>query len=325
MKILCIGGTGTISTSFVKKALEQGHDLTVLCRGNRNQRIPKGVRIISSDAYCLHESASKTILNTDWDTVVNWTIYTKDQAKLDINRFAKNTNQYIYISTTSVYDGSNLLSPIQESQGYLDTTWSYSRNKIDVEKIFLQEFKNTQFPVTIVRPCHTYNDFTVPTNIQGLGYGLINRIESQRNILMHGDGNSYWTLTHSDDFSHYFIQLLNCAYIKGEIFHIASDEYHTWNDILTIYSDLIGKKVNPVYMTPEEIMAKSPVIGESIIHDKMYNRIFDLTKIKSRIHSCAPHIPLKNGLARVFEWHKMHPEAIWFNQVIEAELAKLNL
>src|ERR1700730_764988 len=99
MKILCIGGTGTISTSFVRIAYATGHEVTIICRGTRNERTPKGVRSFKSDAYNLNDSLSKEILNTDWDCVINWTIYTPDQAQLDIKRFGKNTAHYIFISS----------------------------------------------------------------------------------------------------------------------------------------------------------------------------------------------------------------------------------
>lgn len=325
MKILFIGGTGTISSSCLSAALEMGHDISILCRGTRNERIPKGVKIFTGDAYQLDDSVSQAIEKIDWDCVINWILYEPNQAQLDIKRFSKNTKRYFFISTTSVYDDSNNDGLIIESQKYLETSWFYSKNKMNAEKVFLQAYKDENFPVTIIRPGHTYNDFTIPANIQGFGYGLIKRIEEQKNILVHGDGNSYWTLTHSDDFAKYFIQLLQSSAIEGEIFHIANEEYHTWNEIFSVYSDLIGKKIHKIYMSDSEIYKASPLIGEPIMNDKKYNRIFDLSKLKKYIENFNSDISLHDGLSRVLKWHANHSEQSHLNNMIEAEMLKLNI
>lgn len=325
MKILFIGGTGTISTSCLSAALSAGHDVTILCRGTRNERAPKGVNLLQGDAYQLEDSLAKKISRIDWDCVVNWTLYTPSQAELDIQRFHKNTKRYFFISSTSVYDGSNQHNRIIESQNYLNSNWSYSKSKIESEKIFLHAYATTKFPVTIVRPGHTYNDFTIPTNIQGFGYGLIKRINENKNVLMHDDGNSLWTLTHSNDFAKFLIQLFDSQGIEGETLHVANENYHSWNEIYSIYADLIGKKINKVNMSHEDICAKSLMIGEPIMSDKRYNRIFDVSKLKKYIKDFKSDISLNDGLLRVLEWYRLHPENIYINEVIEKELIKLGI
>lgn len=323
MKLLFIGGTGTISTSCVLAALTAGHDVSLLCRGTRNERIPKGVTIYQGDAYELDPAISHKLLNTNWDCVINWTIYNIAQARIDIERFRHNTSLYFFISSTSVYDGSNNKTPIVESQNYLNTQWFYAKNKIEAEKEFLHAFKHQQFPVVIIRPGHTYNDFTVPTNIQGWGYGLINRILEEDPVLIHDEGQSYWTLTHSYDFANYLITLFGMTQLIGETIHIATEEYHTWNDIFSIYADLLGKKLNVMYLSSDEIYAQSTILGEPIVNDKRFNRIFNLTKLKNYSQVNIPFISLREGLQRVLQWHHDHPQHIFLNNTIENEMQKM--
>lgn len=325
MKILFIGGTGTISSACLRVALEAGHDVSILCRGTRNQRLPKGITVLTGDAYALDEELSKKIADIQWDCVVNWTVYDAVQAQIEIKRFRNITSHYIFISTTSVYDGSNNAGLITENQQYIDAGWVYSKGKIAAEKIFLEAFSNINFPVTIIRPCHTYTDFTIPTNIQGLGYGLIQRIESQKKVFIHGDGNTYWTLTHSEDFAKCFIQLLNKDLVKGEVFHLTAEEYYTWNEIFSFYEDLLGKKLYRVYVDAKEIYNKSPIIGEPIMTDKIYNRCFDLTKVKGYVKDFKSSIPLYEGLLRVIKWHKSNTNTIKLNRLIENELLKFDV
>lgn len=325
MKILFIGGTGTISTSCLKICLEAGIDLTVLCRGTRNKRIPHGTHSIQGDAYQLDEDSERKLKDTSWDCIVNWTIYNAKQAELDIARFSQNTSRYFFISSTSVYDGSNQNNLITESQQYLETSWFYSKSKIEAEACFLKAYKEAQFPVTIIRPGHTYNDFTVPTNIQGLGFGLINRIKNQEPILIHDKGESRWTLTHSDDFAAAFLMLLSKNHCSGETYHITCEMNYTWNEIFSIFSDHLNRAINPIYVSSEEIYKQSVLLGEPIENDKKYNRIFDLSKLKKIIPEYKMNISLYDGIERVLRWHSKNSAWIKPNSVVENELKKIGM
>lgn len=326
MRILFIGGTGTISSSCLASCLKAGWNITILCRGNREERIPKGIPVIKGNAYQLDPTQEKLLVNTDWDCVVNWAIYEENHAHLDILRFAKNIGRYFFISSTSVYDGSNGINLISESQNYLNSKWYYSKSKIEAEKIFLSAYKTSNFPVTIIRPGHTYNDFTVPTNVQGLGYGLIKRIEQNKTVLLHDEGESYWTLTHSDDFAQAFISLLsNKENLAGEILHLTSHEKYTWNQIFAIYAGLLDKNIHQFYMNSEKIFEKNPVIGDPIVSDKRYNRIFNLKKLNKYAPNFKPSISLNDGLERVLRWHKNNEKFYRPNHAIEIELEKLGI
>ena len=49
MRILIIGGTGTISSAITRQLAAAGHDIWLLNRGNRNDEVPSNVKQIIAD------------------------------------------------------------------------------------------------------------------------------------------------------------------------------------------------------------------------------------------------------------------------------------
>ena len=101
MKVLFIGGTGNISTSVSRLAIQRGIDLYVLNRSQRKAEIP-GIKTITANIHDLAETAAQLSGQT-WDVVVNWIAYTPDDVKNDLELFYGKTRQYILISSASVY------------------------------------------------------------------------------------------------------------------------------------------------------------------------------------------------------------------------------
>lgn len=323
MKILFVGGTGSVSTASSKHAVELGHELWVLNRGSRNHRLPKGVHVLTGDAYNPDEELARILSSAKWDCVVNWTIYNKEQAELDIRRFKGNTKHYVYISSTSVYANTVPSQPITEQHPYTDGKWIYSRAKIEGEERFLKAMCEDSFPATIVRPGHTYTDFTVPTNIQGYGYALIQAIRHKGRILVHDEGNTQWTLTHSDDFAQGLLGLLGKQEAIGQTCHITSPFAYTWNEIFDIFEDTLGSRAKRIYVPAARILNANPLIGEPIAYDKALTRVFSNSKIQSLVPAFAPVIDFRTGLERILRWHKEHPDQIRINPQIENELDDL--
>src|SRR5665647_3385433 len=92
-------------------------------------------------------------------------------------------------------------------------------------------YRDEAFPVTIVRPSFTYGDTWIPCAIAGLGYTVIDRMRNGRPIIVHGDGQSLWTMTHNSDFAKGFVGLFGSIQAIGQPFHITSDEVLTWDQI----------------------------------------------------------------------------------------------
>ena len=300
MKVLFIGGTGNISTSCSFLALEKGIDLYHLNRGETKEEIP-GVSSIKADILNKEETL-KAIGDHDFDVVVDWIAFTRDDVKRDYEIFKGKVKQYIFISSASAYQKPLSDPRITESTPLANPIWEYSQNKIACEDYLVQKYREEGFPITIVRPSHTYRNFFPIAIGNSRRYWLIDRIKKRKKIVVHGDGTSLWVLTHSEDFAKGFVGLLRNIHAIGHAFHITSDELLTWNQIYEIIADAVGIKANLIHIPSDFIMKYDSETGAGLWGDKAYSVIFDNTKIKTFVPEFKATIPFTEGIKKVLNW-----------------------
>lgn len=327
MKALFIGGTGTISTAITELAISRGIELYLLNRGNRMQRVPEGVKVIQADIYNETDVKEK-LRDMVFDVVAEFIAFDAEALKRDVRLFNGKTRQFIFISSASAYQ-KPLSSPfITESTPLYNPFWLYSRNKIACEEYLMKEYRENGFPITIVRPSHTYGDYDVPLAIHGRNgsYSVIDRMMKGKKVIIHGDGNSLWTLTHNTDFAKAFIGLMGNPHAIGEAFQITSDESLTWNQIYEIIGSALNVKPNIVHI-PSETLAKAyPDLVGGLLGDKAHTVIFDNSKVKRVVPEYRATIRFDQGvrrtLANIFlhkELQKQDPEFdAWTDRVIAA-------
>ena len=300
MKVLFIGGTGNISTSCSFLTLEKGIDLYHLNRGVTKEEIP-GVISIKADIHNKEEML-KAVGDHDFDVVVDWIAFIPDDVKRDYEIFKGKVKQFIFISSASAYQKPLSDPRITESTPLANPVWEYSQNKIACEDYLLKKYREEGFPITIVRPSHTYrNVFPVAVG-DWRGYWLIDRIKKRKKIVVHGDGTSLWVLTHSEDFAKGFIGLLGNIHAIGHAFHITSDELLTWNQIYEIIADAVGMKANLIHIPSDFIMKNDSETGAGLWGDKAYSVIFDNTKIKTFVPEFKATIPFTEGVKKILNW-----------------------
>jgi len=312
MKVLFIGGTGTISTACSRLCLERGMELWVVNRGTRNARLPRGTEYIRLDMDSPLAAVRNALPGHTWDCVVDWTIFTPERLQRDIELFRGKTGQFIFISSTGVYPGYDREHRIRETDpidaGILPP---YTSHKAECERIALEAFRGEGFPAVIVRPAHTYADFAIPTNIYGLGYGLVARINQGKEVIVHDDGLSLWGLTHSEDFAAGLAGLIGLSRSIGEIFHITTDEVLTWREIFGTFEELLEKKARLLFIPSRAICGIDPELGASLVGDRAKNRVFDNTKIKSFVNGFQARISFREGLKRALAWHAANQDKIY--------------
>lgn len=300
MKVLFIGGTGNISTSVSRLCVERGIDLSLLNRGLRKVDIPNAKTIKGDIAQ--PDSLKSTLQQHKWDAVVNWIAYTADQVERDIQLFRGKTNQYIFISSASAYQKPPSHPVITESTPLYNPFWEYSRNKIACEERLNQAYRAEGFPITIVRPSLTY-DTVIPAAIGGwTEYTIIDRMRKGKQIIVHGDGTSLWTITHAEDFAKGFVGLIGHQQAIGHAFHITSDESLTWNQIYQAIADAAGCEANVVHIASDFIVRCEPSLEGSLIGDKAQSVIFDNSKIKRFVPDYCATIPFSEGFKKTLVW-----------------------
>ena len=210
----------------------------------------------------------------------------------------------MFTSSASAYQTPAANLPIRESTLLENPFWAYSRNKIACEELLVREYRTNKFPFTIVRPSHTYDQTSVP--VEG-GYTVIDRMLQGKQVIVHGDGTSIWTLTHNTDFAKGLVGLLGNPRARGETFHITSDEWLTWNQIYQTLAEAAGVTPQLVHIPSDLIAAYDSATGESLLGDKSHCAIFDNTKIKQVVPDFSATTSFARGAEQILAWHQAEP------------------
>jgi nucleoside-diphosphate-sugar epimerase len=310
LRVLYIGGTGTISTSCVRLSVESGMQVAALNRGNnRAERdLPEGVEWLSGDVTD-DASLLAAIGDRQFDSVVNFLSYDEDDVQRMVALFGGRTKQYVHISSGSIYAKPVQQSPVSESSPVApNPVLAYAQAKLRAEEALQRAHREQGFPVTIVRPSHTYDDANPP--LPG-GWTVVDRMLQGKEIPVHGDGTSLWTLTHAEDFAQGFVGLLGNPRSIGEVFNITGEDVSTWDQIYTTVAEALGVEAKLVHVASEMFPVVAPdwFWSGEMLGDIGHSAVFDLTKIRRFVPGFAPKLTFHRAALRMAQWHAEHPES----------------
>ncbi len=314
MKALFIGGTGTISMAIVRRLAEKTDwEVWLLNRGRRAADVPEGVRTITADMNNEADVAEK-LQGMFFDTVCEFIGFTPDQVERDWRLFKDKTRQYIYISSASAYLKPAASYVITEGTTLANPYWEYSRNKIACEEFLMKKHREEGFPVTIVRPSHTYDERSVPMAAHGRNgsWQVIRRIMDGKPVIIPGDGSSLWTLTFNTDFARGFVGLMGNRHAIGEAFQITGDETLTWDQIYNTVADALGKKLVPYHVSADFLAETGKKYGYDyageLLGDKSVSVVFDNRKLKRAVPDMKATVPFHAGVRKALDYILDHPE-----------------
>ena len=333
-----IGGTGTISSAITRQLAQSDNELWLLNRGSRKNEVPNNVKQIIADIDDEKE-VLRQIGDTQFDAVCEFIGFLPSQVERDIRLFKGRTKQYVYISSASAYNKPAANHVITEGTTLANPYWEYSRNKIACEALLLKEYREDGFPITIIRPSHTYCERAVPVSVHGLkgSWQVLKRMIEGKPVLVHGDGSSLWTLTWNEDFAQGFIGLLGNPKAIGEAFQIMSDEQLTWNQIYECVAKALNVTPKLYHVSSDFLAATSPKEWDftgNLLGDKAVTVVFDCTKLKRAVPGFQATTRFDEGVRRCVAYILAHPELqeedpefdAWCERVIAAqEAAKANL
>ena len=328
-----IGGTGTISSAITRQLAAAGHDLWLLNRGTRKDEVPENVKQVIVDIN--DEQRVKELLGDNhFDAVCEFIGFVTSQVERDIRLFAGRTHQYVYISSASAYNKPARNHVITEGTTLANPHWQYSRDKIACEELLMKAYREDGFPVTIVRPSHTYCERGVPLSIHGPkgSWPVLKRMMEGKPVLIHGDGSSLWTLTWNEDFARGFIGLLGNPRAIGEAFQIMSDETLSWTQVYSCVAQALNVELHPYYVSSAFLAAVCPKeydLEGNLLGDKALTVAFDCTKLKLAVPGFCATTRFDEGVRRCIAYQLAHPELqvedpefdAWCDRVIEVQEA----
>jgi nucleoside-diphosphate-sugar epimerase len=320
LRVLFIGGTGVISSACVREAVARDVEVFVLNRGQSpDHPLPAGVRELRADARDAR-SVRAAVDGLDFDSVVDFIAFAPEHVQADIDLFTGRAGQYVFISTASAYQKPPSRLPITESTPLRNPYWQYSRDKIACEDLLVAAYRERGFPATIVRPSHTYD--ATKTVVSG-GWTPLARMLAGKPVIVHGDGTSLWTVTHTSDFARAFAPLLGHPRTVGEAFHITSDDVLTWDQITRALGAAVGREPEIVHVPSDVIAAADPDWGAGLLGDKAHSVTFDNAKLRSVVPGWHAVVPFEQGAREIADWHLAQPGRQVVDQRLDALMDKL--
>ena len=315
MKVLFIGGTGTISSAIVRNLAEEGNwDIWLINRGNRNDILPDGVHQIIADIND-EKTVADAIRDLTFDAVCEFIGFRVPDVERDYRLFNGKTRQYIYTSSASAYNKPAASYIITEGTTLANPYWQYSRDKIACEEFLMKKYREEGFPVTIVRPSHTYDERHIPIGVHGKNgfWQVLRRMLDGKPVIIQGDGTSLWHLTFNRDFAIGYKGLLGNRHAIGEAFQITGDEVLTWNQIYQTVADALGVELH-AYHVASEFLAEAGMshgydFTGSLIGDKSVSVVFDNRKLLRLSPDMRTTIPFHRGVRIALDHILSHPES----------------
>ncbi len=300
MHVLFIGGTGLISTAIARQLLESGHQVTLFNRGRSKNRLPAGAQEIQGDRkdYAAFE---KTFADKSYDVVVDMVAFHPDDSASAVRAFAGRCRQFIHCSTVCVYSGPVTMIPTPETEPY-HSIGGYGQNKITCEKLLLKAFEDQQFPVTILRPSHSYGEGGDMIRPFGPSDTFVDRLRKGKPLIVPGDGNGVWASCHVDDVARGFIGVMGQGQCLGQAYNITGDEYLSWNMYHEQVAEVVGGTFAPVYVPTDVLREAAPQWAGGTYEIFEWPSLFDNSKIKRDTAYTGQTISWREGVRRTVAW-----------------------
>lgn len=313
MRVLFIGGTGTISRACARRCVETGIELWQLVRGTRDARLVPGAQTVRGDLRKDDPSVISWLAGQNWDVVVDWVVYNAQDVERDLRLFTGKTKRFVYVSSTSVYSKPPSGPVVDEAHPIGNPLWKYADGKARCERLF-DEAAKKGFPLLTVRPGHVYAEFACPSGFVALAHGTMERILEGQPLVVHGDGLSWWSLMDSEDFARRFVPLLSLPGLEGQKVQITSEEFMTWTEIYQTMGRVLGREPRLVRVPSEHIARFDADLGETLLGDKAFSIRFDNTKIRALVPDAPPPIPFEEGFRRCADWYRKNRSEVVYDK-----------
>jgi nucleoside-diphosphate-sugar epimerase len=293
MHVLFIGGTGLISTAIARELLQAGHQVTLFNRGQSQNRLPSGAHTLHGDRkdYAAFEA---TFADQSFDVVVDMVAFSPEDSASAVRAFAGRCGQFIHCSTVCVYSG-----PVTQP---FHSIGSYGQKKIECEKLLMEAHQRQGFPVTIMRPSHSYGEGGSLIRSFGPRNSFVTRLREGQPLIVQGDGNSLWASCHVDDVARGFIAVMGNSKCLGQAYHITGEEWMTWNTYHEQVAQVVGGKFEPVHIPTTVLRQVAPDWAGGTHEIFAWPSIFEMSKLKRDTDYAGQTISWKEGVKRTVAW-----------------------
>lgn len=228
----------------------------------------------------------RQLLQRRWDVIVDFMVYGTEEFKGRVEALLDATNQYIFLSSSRVYAQSE--NPLTEkSSRLLDATADKEYLATDEYALRKAREENTLMESgyhnwTIIRPYITYSEKRLQLGVLEKEQWLYRALKGRTIVFSKDIASRYTTLTYGYDVACCIAQLVGNPQAYRQIFHITANQSIKWEEVLGLYVEILAQRgYNPkVKLRDCAVNVYMPGAQYQVCYDRVYNRIFDNSKIQ---------------------------------------------
>lgn len=308
MKVLIIGGTGLISTAITRELVERGDEVTVFNRGRAQGEPGKTVAQVVGDRTAAAQFEAQMAVAGSFDCVIDMRCFTPAEAESATRAFRGRTGQYIFCSTVDVYNKPAARYPVTEEEPIRvgPGVFTYAHDKAECERTLLAAHARGDFPVTIIRPAHTYGEGSSVLHTFRGTTTYLDRLRRGKPVIVHGDGTALWVSCHRDDLARAFVAAVGSSRTFGRAYHVTGKEWLTWNRYTELVAEALGAPAPTIVHIPTDLLtAIAPERAFWCAHNFAGNNIFDNARARDEL-GFRQTISFLDGTRRTIAWLDAH-------------------
>jgi nucleoside-diphosphate-sugar epimerase len=326
LNALIIGGTGLISTGIVKHLTARGARVTMFNRGQRENTLPKSVRLIQGDRGNVGE-LTRTFEKERFDTVYDMICFSPEQAEATVQAFSGRCEQLVFCSTVCTYGAKIPPGVLIDETFPLEPVSEYGRNKVTCEQIFMRAAESGKFKATIVRPSHTYGPGGSLIDQQEFDSGTWDRVARGLPVLVAGDGLGLWQSTHRDDCGAFFAYAALSSQTYNQAYNATRDEILSWRDYYREVSRALDTRAKLIFVPAAWLIAQDPKRFSFLQEITQFHGAYTSAKAKAHVPEFRATIGLEAGARETFAdmrrrgaWRDSGSDAA-YQRIVERALA----
>jgi nucleoside-diphosphate-sugar epimerase len=293
MKILIIGGSGFVSGTLARMAMERGNEVWTVTRGERE--LPPGAHGIKVDRKdgSAFEAALREV-DVRWDVAVDCIGFHPDDAQQDLESVIRRCDHLLFVSTDFVYDPDRRAFPRHEDTAEY-TSAGYGGNKREAELIFERSSSETNW--TVLRPCHIYGP---GSKLGCLPYHsrddqLIARIENGEPLSLVGGGHFLQQPLFVEDLAGVILALGGVQGAFGQIVNVSGPDCIESREYYRIIASVLNRKVEITETPVATALAEHPEWKPFLCH-----RFYSKERLAGLVPP--PATSIEAGIRRQVEW-----------------------
>lgn len=276
-----------MGTHLVDLLCQQGHEVTVTSRSRSDTA--GQVRYLKGDAHD-PRFLNPILASEQWSAIIDFMVYSTRKFEVRAQSLLDATGQYVFLSSSRVYaqsstpltEDSPRLLDVSTDQTYLATD-EYALSKARQENIL---FASARSNWTVIRPYITFASERLQLGVLEKEDWLFRALNDRAIVFSKDINTRFTTLTYGEDVAKGILSLIGKPDALGEAFHITSPTPLRWSDVLDTYLDTLQahRAVRPrVVLEDLAAFMRAHPATYQISYDRLYDRVFDCTKIDSFI------------------------------------------